>query len=83
MKEIQESLEKIEISNQEIDKKILANKNISLQNKFYFANEKNISKKNRNSSKSLKTKNENEFSKLVDLNAKTNNLHLNKSKFIS
>jgi len=82
LKEIQESLEKIEISNHEIDKKIIANKNISLQNKFNFTNEKNISKKNRTSSKSLKTKNENEFAKSLELNAKANHLALNKSKFI-
>ncbi len=86
MKEIQESLEKLEVSDDEKDKRTFKNKNTislqSLQNKYNLPIAKNISKKNRNiSNKSLlKTKNEIEFFKKADSNLKALNSPLNHSK---
>ena len=82
LKEIQESLKKIEISDEEIDKNLHKNKNISLQNKFNFPSAKNPIKKNRVSNKNLKNKSENTFSKLAEYNLKAINFPLNNSKFI-
>lgn len=50
-----------------------------MQNKYNFPNAKNITKKNRTSSKSLKTKNENEISKNAHSNSKALNYYLNNS----
>jgi hypothetical protein len=50
-----------------------------MQNKFNFSNAKKITKKNRTSSKSLKTKNENEIAKAANSNLKALSDYMNSS----
>ena len=83
MEEIQESIGNIEVSDDEIERESIKNKNLSIQNNDFISKNKYITKKNMNSSKDLKIKNENENSKFSYSNSKNLNYSLpNYSKFI-
>jgi hypothetical protein len=85
LEEIQESIGNIKISDDEIERKSIKNKNLNMQNNNFISKNKYITKKIMNISKDLKIKNENENenSKFSYSNLKNFNYSLlNYSKFI-